>query len=383
MKKFNALALVVAAAFAAGTVQAENVTGPYLFGGLGMSHIDDDDDFQSAKIDEDGDYTSTSSGKNKFAFKVGAGYDFNEYFGLALGFYHLGKAEWSFTGSYSYEEDETSSEETIVPNSRTYLRTQGVALTANIGYPVTEWFKPYLKVGAGWFHGKLKAHSEDSDDSDDSEDGSESHSDSRVAPIAGVGFQFNLTSNFALTAEYEHIFNAVKFEDSDPETGESMSFKPDYDLVTIGFKYIFGGATAPVAPVTTTERVTETHTLDAGILFPFDGSTLSSEGKQAVSDIIAGSSDIDNAAYSVYGFTDRLGSDAYNQTLSEKRANAVADELTADGVTNIVNVQGFGKSNPVTGDQCDSVKGRKALIDCLQPDRRVEVQVVGDRTVTK
>ncbi len=345
MKKLSALALVVAATFAVGTVQAENATGAYLFGGLGWSHIDDDD------LVSDVEGTSVDSHENKFGFKVGAGYDFNEYFGLSAAFLYFVKQTCIFSGG-DYDGVESS------------LRTQGLGITATLGYPVTDWLTPYLRFGAGWFHGKAKYYGDNI---------SESESDSRIAPMVGAGLQFNLTDNFALTAEYERIFNAVEIADE----------KPDYDLVTIGFKYNFGCAAAPVAPVTTTERVTETHTLDAGILFPFDGSVLSDEGKQAVSDIIAGSADIDNAAYSVYGFTDRLGSDAYNQTLSEKRANAVADELTADGVTNIVNVQGFGKSNPVTGDQCDSVKGRKALIDCLQPDRRVEVQVVGDRTVTK
>ncbi len=353
MKKLSALALVVAATFAVGSVQAANVNGFNIFGALGMSHLDDDN--LGKDLSNSIDNVSYDSEKNKFAFKLGVGYDFNDYIGLALGYYYLGKAEWDFDiDGYGTVADAD-------------LKTQGVGLTANIGYPVTEWFKPYLKAGAGWFHGKVEYS--------DIIGNSESNSDDKIAPILGLGFQFNLTSNFAITAEYEHIFNAVEIND-----GHDAS----YDLFTLGVKYTFGSAApAPVAPVTTTQRVSETHTLDAGILFPFDGSTLSDEGKQAVADIVAGSSELTNTSYSVYGYTDRLGSDAYNQTLSEKRANAVAAELSADGVTTFETVEGRGKSNPVTGDQCDSVKGKKALIDCLQPDRRVEVQVSGDKTVTK
>ncbi len=40
--------------------------------------------------------------------------------------------------------------------------------------------------------------------------------------------------------------------------------------------------------------------------------------------------------------------------------------------------EGRGKADPVTGDKCDTVKGKKALVDCLAPDRRVEVIVTGE-----
>ncbi|MBQ4246767.1 MAG: OmpA family protein, partial [Succinivibrio sp.] len=78
--------------------------------------------------------------------------------------------------------------------------------------------------------------------------------------------------------------------------------------------------------------------------------------------------------------TDRIGSDAYNNKLSQKRADAVAAELQNNGVTTLKASEGRGKSNPVTGDKCNSVQGRKALIDCLAADRRVEVVVTGDTT---
>lgn len=42
-----------------------------------------------------------------------------------------------------------------------------------------------------------------------------------------------------------------------------------------------------------------------------------------------------------------------------------------------MSIQGNGESNPVTGTQCDAVKARAALIDCLAPDRRVEIRVSG------
>ncbi|WP_315496998.1 OmpA family protein, partial [Haemophilus parahaemolyticus] len=72
-----------------------------------------------------------------------------------------------------------------------------------------------------------------------------------------------------------------------------------------------------------------------------------------------------------------------NLKLSQRRAETVANYLVSKG-QNAANVTavGYGSANPVTGNTCDAVKGRKALIACLAPDRRVEVQVQGSKEVT-
>ncbi|HEY7242121.1 MAG TPA: OmpA family protein, partial [Burkholderiales bacterium] len=76
---------------------------------------------------------------------------------------------------------------------------------------------------------------------------------------------------------------------------------------------------------------------------------------------------------------DRIGPDKYNQQLSEKRAEAVKEYLAQQGVeTSKVHSEGRGKSDPVTGDQCKGMKGDK-LISCLQPDRRVDIEVRGEK----
>lgn len=82
----------------------------------------------------------------------------------------------------------------------------------------------------------------------------------------------------------------------------------------------------------------------------------------------------------ITGHTDRLGSDKYNQKLSEQRANAVKAYLTGKGVAaERLNAVGKGESQPVV--QCDNKK-RADLIKCLEPNRRVEVdQVTIERRV--
>ena len=76
------------------------------------------------------------------------------------------------------------------------------------------------------------------------------------------------------------------------------------------------------------------------------------------------------------GHADRLGSNDYNQKLSEKRADAVRAYLVSKGVEQSkVETLGFGKTLPVKA--CPDQKDRKQLIECLQPDRRVEIEVIG------
>jgi len=82
----------------------------------------------------------------------------------------------------------------------------------------------------------------------------------------------------------------------------------------------------------------------------------------------------------IVGYTDRIGSEAYNNRLSLHRAEAVKNYLVTRGVdAGKIRTEGRGKADPVTGAQCKGSKATKALIACLAPDRRVIVEVDGTR----
>jgi outer membrane protein OmpA-like peptidoglycan-associated protein len=82
----------------------------------------------------------------------------------------------------------------------------------------------------------------------------------------------------------------------------------------------------------------------------------------------------------ITGHTDYLGSDAYNLRLSEQRAQTVRQYLIAQGLpANKIYAVGMGESQAVK--QCASTGNRSALIACLQPNRRVEVEVDGSGVV--
>ena len=78
----------------------------------------------------------------------------------------------------------------------------------------------------------------------------------------------------------------------------------------------------------------------------------------------------------VNGPSDMLGSPTYNQQLSEKRAAAVRDYLVSHGASaDKIEVYGFGKTLPVKS--CREANGRRAMIECLTPNRRVQIEVQG------
>jgi OOP family OmpA-OmpF porin len=139
-------------------------------------------------------------------------------------------------------------------------------------------------------------------------------------------------------------------------------------------------APAPIALVAAPKPVAERVTLDADTLFDFDKSTLRPAGKEALDAFVVGLKDISPEVISAVGHTDRFGTDGYNQRLSDQRAASVKAYLVSKGIdANRVATEGKGESQPVT--KSGDCKGAKstAVITCLQPDRRVDVEVIGNR----
>jgi len=124
----------------------------------------------------------------------------------------------------------------------------------------------------------------------------------------------------------------------------------------------------------------EKITVAADALFDFNKAVLRPEGKAKLDELVSKAKAIKLEVILAVGHTDRIGGDAYNQKLSEKRAAAVKEYLVAKGIeANRVYTEGKGEKQPVTGDKCKGEKKSKALIDCLQPDRRVDIEVIGTK----
>ena len=124
----------------------------------------------------------------------------------------------------------------------------------------------------------------------------------------------------------------------------------------------------------------EKITIAADALFDFDKAVLRPEGKAKLDELAGKAGQLNLEVILAVGHTDRLGSNAYNQRLSERRAAAVKTYLVSKGIeTNRVYTEGKGKTQPVTGDKCKGTKATKALIQCLQPDRRADIEVIGTK----
>ena len=128
-----------------------------------------------------------------------------------------------------------------------------------------------------------------------------------------------------------------------------------------------------VLPTTDTPRGLQVNMAD--VLFAFGKYELQPPAREALAKFSGIVLAHPGLHLSVEGYTDSVGSDAFNQTLSEQRANAVRDYLVQQGLdpTSIV-ATGFGKSNPVASN--DTAAGR-------QQNRRVEIIISGEVIGTK
>src|SRR5258706_16377106 len=113
-------------------------------------------------------------------------------------------------------------------------------------------------------------------------------------------------------------------------------------------------------------------------LFEFNKAVLTPDARTRLdSEVIGKLKDVGELRYlNVNGHADRLGSAQYNQQLSEKRSGSVRAYLVSKGAdASKIETFGFGKTTPVKS--CPDGKDRKALIECLAPNRRVVVEIQG------
>jgi OOP family OmpA-OmpF porin len=117
------------------------------------------------------------------------------------------------------------------------------------------------------------------------------------------------------------------------------------------------------------------ETLGADEAFEFNKSTLRNAAKARLDAVVARAKSCAQVnMLLVTGHTDRIGSAGYNLKLSELRAAAVAGYLASRGLAGAT-IAGAGKTRPLK--TCDDKLPRKALIECLAPNRRVEIDVQG------
>ena len=365
IKASGILACAVAAAMASSVTFANDDAGWYLGGNLGQSR---------ARLDEHTIMTQVSPGLSTTVVgdniidgggKLFAGYQINQYLSIEGGYFDLGEFQTYAT---------TRPAGAIHSN----MQVRGVNLDV-VGYvPFTENFSAFARLGV------TRALTQNTFDGFGAAAGmSGKLSDRDTFPKAGVGLEYKFSEALALRVEAERYRISDALYDHD-----------DIDLYSVGVVYRFGAKPAPApevralppapapAPVAAPPAPRfEKYTLSSTELFGFDSERLSMPQPKLDEIAAALKTDGGPSQIVIVGHTDRLGSEEYNQKLSERRADAVRTYIASKGIeTSRLQIVGKGESEPVV--QCTETN-KAALIECLKPNRRVEIdQVVVERKVT-
>jgi OOP family OmpA-OmpF porin len=316
--------------------------------------------------------TSISDDNSHFGFKVFSGYEFNRYFALEGGYFNLG--QFGFTA------------DTIPAGSlRGDIKLQGANIDLVGSVPLGDKFSLFARAGLNYADAK------------DSFSGTGS-----VAVLNPSPSKSAANYKFGAGAEYDFTRAVgIRIEAERYRIDDAVGNKGDIDLYSVGLVYKFDRAPPP-PPVVTRELtaapvagppppppppppappIPTRVSFSADSLFDFAKDTVRPAGKQALDDFAAQLKGAQFEVIRVTGYTDRIGSRAYNIDLSTRRAEAVKSYLVASaGIpADKIMARGADGEAPVTKpDECIGRQRTPKLIACLQPDRRVDVEVVGSR----
>ena len=325
-------------------------------------------------------------------YKAFVGYQMNRHFGVELGYFNLGQNNIDATtaapaGTLSGE-----------------IRIQGVALDLVGTLPLTDNLSALARLGAQYARTRSQYVG-----TGGVTPLNPNPSDRQGNVKAGVGLQYAFSPSFLMRGEVERY-----------RASDAGGQRANVNLVSVSLVFPFGRTmapapraaapysytppavtaapapapapvamtspavppmvvAAPAAPVAPAVRQRVSYTVES--MFGFDQAELQPEGRKALDAFAAELRGARFETITVEGHTDRIGSEAYNQKLSQERADAVKAYLsTVGGVdgSKIV-AKGMSESAPTTkASDCAGIKSAQ-LIVCLQPDRRVETEVTGTR----
>jgi len=203
------------------------------------------------------------------------------------------------------------------------------------------------------------------------------------AGALATGLALSAVSFHALGAAHEgatnpgnwHNASKIVWKNSSGECWQAGYWTPAMSTPECGGPEMMKPMAKPMAKPA---KKAKTLTITSTQLFAFNKSVLTSEAKGRVDrEVIGRLSEFATIQFiNVYGHTDRIGSAQYNQKLSERRANAVKAYLVSKGVaTSRIETYGYGKTSPAK--KCPGKMSKKALIECLAPNRRVVVEAKG------
>ncbi|MFL7012008.1 OmpA family protein [Enterovibrio norvegicus] len=264
------------------------------------------------------------------------GYDFANGFAIESTYDYLGRfdANTNATGATSAGD----------------LTTLTLAPKFNIG--ITDQTDIYAKLGAAWWNWNSGAG-----DLDD------------VSLLTAVGVDHRATDLVNLRLEYQYL----------PDMNDGY-LDVDNHLISAGVTFHFGRSSEPAPePVVVVEEVVVAEVVetkkyvfseaDEVELFAFGKGELSSQAAQALNPMLKRLQDFEESTAVIIGHTDSVGSEAFNQKLSEQRAQSVADYFTSNGVSaDRLSVVGEGESNPVASNDTEDGRAKNRRVEIESPE---------------
>jgi OOP family OmpA-OmpF porin len=341
----------------------------YMGAGVGQSRARIDDARLVRSLTANGaTMTKFNADERDLGFKLFVGKQLNQYLSLEAGYFDLGK--FSFDAA-------TSGNGAL--RGETGFRGVNLDLVGQL--PLTERFSllgragmQYARTSTHFGGNRLNAVT------------NPDPSEKKWNPKLGLGMEYKLSEALALRAEVERY-----------RLNDAVGNRGNVDLVSVSMLYKFGrpapravmAETQAVvvpqeAPLVLTETspppaqpqpVSEKVSFAAEALFDFDKATVKDEGKAALDDLIAKLQGMNTEVMIAVGHTDSVGTVAYNEKLSLRRADAVKAYLVSKGLDPVrLYTEGKGETQSIADNR--SADGRAK-------NRRVTIEVVGTRTVMR
>lgn len=372
----GALGVMTASLLAAQAAQAQDNTfiNPdwansawYIGAGVGQSRATIDEPRLRASLAANGEtVTGFTKDQRDTGYKLFVGRQLNQYFAVEAGYFDLGKFDFkSSTSGNGVLNGEAGFRGVNLDLLGQLPLSQRLSLLGRVGMHYT---KTNTEFSGNRLLGSTNTHA----------------SERKLNAKLGLGLEYKFSEALALRGEVERY-----------RLNDAVGNRGDADLYSVSLVYKLGrpaSATpayqpapevgpvvampAPVvvaAPAPT--PVAEKVSFASEALFDFDQSTLKPQGKAALDQLLGQLTGMDLEVIVTVGHTDAVGPDAYNQKLSQRRAEAVKAYLVAKGVeTNRVYTEGKGETQPVADNTTAAGRAK---------NRRVTVEVVGTRKVAR
>ncbi|CAE6961406.1 Belongs to the ompA family [Vibrio sp. B1ASS3] len=296
----------------------------YIGGKVGMTTLDD------------ACYLNSPCDDDAFGAGMHIGYDFTDIIGLEYGVDYLGNYEANFKSG-------ANTANTIDGD------LWALTLAPKFNWHLNDTWNLFAKVGGAYMI------------SGDEKD---------IVPTGSLGAEYTIDRNWSVRAEYQ------RYQDISDDVLDDM----DANFFGIGVNYKF--AAAPVVAAVVTEEVmeeepvmmTKTHKEEYGTgTFEFDSATLTDSVSERLDNFVNFLNEYPQAQVEITGYTDSSGPAAYNQKLSERRAQSVADYLIAAGIdADRFTVKGMGEENPVADNSTHEGREKNRRVEVVVPEFQYE-----------